>query len=1169
MADNCRELKVLLNNRQKLMEAFKSTDLNILCNELLSGQVLTKGTAKAFDSLDHDKVDLRLRVRYILQQICKRVREKAMVCDSLLVILWNSDVVSERVRNTGRDIRNQLDSLRGGTEADTSLVEEDLFVLMDILSECSSKWDDVGLSLGLPNSVIEGIGKDHDSVNSKLRVVLSKWLTGRYLPVTLTKLENALGSNLVQENFLAYNLKEKFRVSKDRYCVPPTKKQRLEPLFRIEYQSRDIEVTDGKSVLLEVQVTSSEPVVYRWMKDSKLLSESGMYSGTDSDILVIHRASQETRGNYTCNITNGVEYLSSEDIILSVAFCKDKRHLLNRYSKLVEVSRDSWSLPTTSKFINLALIKEGGQLRKADRYFTKGDIDSILLRKEKVSYEEVFGKYESGSLIIVEGRPGSGKTTLACKIARDWAIKGNVIRYAEQIFLLPLRAYKKTTFIMNLFDNILKRAEDNDGEGFCFIFDGLDEWQQNDENDVIQSLLEKEYLPNAMVIVMSRPAATVAYRHEATKRIEVLGFSKEQVYEYIEMYPFEQFHISKKEIVTKLKAYLNVHTNVLHMCYLPVHAAMICFLYSLNGDNMPQTETQIYEYFTRSIILRKVQQKNRCAQLKSLHELPTEFSEHFKMICCLAFNMVCTSKQTMSEADLPFDSQSPPFSLLTIDRMAQSCGLDGVITFLHLTHQEYLAAYHIASLDSQKQSEVIKRLGDKEEMQTTWKFYCGLFSLGKSTTTHFEQLMRAMKTSHLYKVQCAYESQEHVFCNKVVEILSGTFSFNSHVITPSDFTAVKYFLETTTLPLSSFSMQMCTSNELQSQSKELESIDISSIIYESTPKRTITKMIKMFPAIVDKYFKLSAKDREEFKLKAKKTYYGLLSINLSNFGIDADTISDLLGYFSSGKSSILTSEYAKPLVKALQCSTLNLSRLDLSTNIFGSEGAAIIAKIIKHRTNLQGLNVSVNLIGSDGAVYLAEGLRWFTNLEYLNLSANNIGLKGEKAIAEAIQNLKLKIFNISWNSISTALLFADQSNLEILNVSATNIGSACGRGELIFSSSLKVLNLSQNSIDSNGAAMIAKALKPCTELSELILSCNNIGFEGAMAIADNVSTNLRVLDLSHNQIGDHSFEIAKKLERYPDIKLNLSHNAISSLDHIEGQDVADEIKSLVAYLSHD
>ena len=60
-------------------------------------------------------------------------------------------------------------------------------------------------------------------------------------------------------------------------------------------------------------------------------------------------------------------------------------------------------------------------------------MDAILESKEVVEYEEVFREYREGALVLVEGRPGSGKTTLVegrpgsgkttlvYKVTRDWA----------------------------------------------------------------------------------------------------------------------------------------------------------------------------------------------------------------------------------------------------------------------------------------------------------------------------------------------------------------------------------------------------------------------------------------------------------------------------------------------------------------------------------------------------------------------------------------------------------------------------------------------------------------------------------------------------------------------------------------------------------------------------
>ncbi len=1162
------ELKVLLDNRVKLIETFKSVDLKKLSKKLLSHQILSKSTSLAFNSMD-DNVDAKVKARFLFQQIYRRIQDKSDRYDKLLSVISESEAgVNDNLRIMGTTIMNQMARLGCSTDEKEWLAEADILPLMNTLSSCEDKWNRIGRSLNLPQSMIDSIDKENYTLNDKLCAVLNKWLSGNYAPMTLDRLETVLNTPHVHENTLAYNLKDTFQNFKELLGAPATKRIKLEPSFSIEYQSTDIEVHDGKSVILEVSVNSCSLVTYQWMKDNEPLSDGKVYSNTDNDILLVHRAYQDTAGSYICKIECPGEHLSTQAIILSVSYSKEKNRLLNRYAKLSEIAKDSWFLPTTSKFINLALIKESGQSDNASRHVAMGDFSTILQRKEKVTYDQVFGKYESGAFILVEGRPGSGKTTLACKIARDWARKGNVLQYVEHVFLLPLRGYKNRSTVKELFHSMLNKAKENDGQSFCFILDGLDEWQgEQEKDDKIEELLQMETVPNAMLIVTSRPAKTIDYRDKASKRIEVLGFSTEHIYEYVEAYSFDKTPKLNELMVTKLKTYLLLHTNLLYMCYLPVHAAMICFLYKRFQDSMPQTETQIYEHFTCAVILRKLQQVNRSAQLKQLSGLDDESSKNFKDICQLAFDMVCDSRQTVNTTDLPFDSQSPSFSLLTMDKIAESYGQEGVITFLHFTHQEYLAAYHIAGMTSEEQTQAIIKYGASDNMLATWKFYCGISTNSEGNMSHFENLMKAMKANHLYKIQCAYESQEKLFCNKIAELLSGTFSFNSHVITPGDFTAIKFLLENTTHPLFSFSMQMCTSHELQSESKELESVEISDLLYEATPKKTIEKMVKIFPSIVDKYFKLSSKHRKEFMEGAKKAYYGLLSINLSNFGIDPSTISDLLGYFSKGKSTILTSEYAVPLVQALKCPTLNLSRLDLSSNTFGPEGAAIIASIIQFRSNLQGLNISVNLIGSEGAKYLSDGIRHFTNLEYLNLSANNIGFEGEKAVADAIQHIELQIFNISWNSISTVQLFEYQSKLKVLNLAATNIEAACKRGELVFSSTLEELNLSQNSIDCEGAIMVAKALKPCSELTKLILSCNFIGYKGAEAIANIVTFKVQVLNLSRNQIGEQCSAIAKKLDKFSNLKLDMRHNVCNSLDRVEGQEVADEIKRLVRYLA--
>ena len=148
---------------------------------------------------------------------------------------------------------------------------------------------------------------------------------------------------------------------------------------------------------------------------------------------------------------------------------------------------------------------------------------------------------------------------------------------------------------------------ESQGNEVCFIFDGLDEYLQcGNCVSVVDAIVDEQFLPRACVVVTSRPITTADLKRECliTRHVEVVGFSKKDILKYIDSFPFTS-GMAEKSTSARLKFYLELNHNILHMCYLPLLAAMICFIYQFN-EVLPSTETKVFEEFTRLIVLRSL-----------------------------------------------------------------------------------------------------------------------------------------------------------------------------------------------------------------------------------------------------------------------------------------------------------------------------------------------------------------------------------------------------------------------------------------------------------------------------------------------------------------------------------------------------------------------------------
>ena len=1075
--------------RENFESLFEEEDLVKLCCNF---GVISTEVKNKLEGLDPDKKRLpsKVRVRYLLQQVCDNCRQDGQVYDKFLRVLRELKLT---VKEEGGFEENKVCKWAASV-GERCLNEQDIPSLLEFITEYHL-WEEIGIGLGLPQSVIEQC-REHSRYVLRLSSVFLEWMKlagcDGVKPATLDSLREVLSSKTVglmcRAGMLAAGEK----------CGGHTQEIEESVMPDVIFQSVDVELLEGKSTLLEIGIAGSGEVSYEWSKDGQPLSEGSEFSDVSSNFLFINGASQHIIGKYSCTITNGRETLCSSEINVKVIYLPEKEHLLEHYFSMKD---DQQCNPT---FVNLVLIKQKAKSR-CD-YTIRGDVDDVLEGKEVAEYREIFRNYKKGELVLIEGRPGSGKTTLVHKITQDWAHGKPILLGAQYVFLVTLRHlnYNKRdqslSGIIEIFydSEKIRRIVEHDlrdfgGKGACIIIDGLDEYQNKREDSVIFQLMNKKVLRSSMVIVASRPVATHSLRDKCSRRVEVVGFTKEQISKYVETYPFESSSGEASDMVSKMMKFLNKHPNVHHMCYLPVLAKILCFLFNNKGDSIPQRESQIYEEFTLSKINRH-KQNNKQLLMQSLEELQGDDKLQFDSICRLAFEMIINSQQVVSKREAQktlYSTEGSFYSLLTVEHISERLyTVEEVYTFHHLTFQEYLAARHLASLSEEEQVHIISKYKwsrTDDVLRNVRKFYCGVVKFTEVTfhreSEFLSNLLGNEIVSFIYSIQCAFESKQMEICNYMTSTGAISLDYYSHV-TVSDFSALGYVLSTASTTVSELclgSYNLC--------------IGGASALLSSFSQRAIRNM---------KVLRYRTKRLQENHEEMNQLLSGLSSIEELE-----------LKHYNLCRSSVLI----------------------LTRNV----------RLLKLKT-IKLLHVLISF--SDPEV-----------LQLLKLGSSNVKIyySCENVEDYSTSNKFFKhalCSGVFYQANDISCLYAYNSN-EICSVPPerfshctdivlVNCGVDDNRADILTSniqaSVLEKLVLDFNRISDSGIKALAEHLASSSVLQVFSVQCNFIRDSGAAALASSIAgiRSLRRLDLQGNGIGDEGVvAIAKAAKETPGLDLYL------------------------------
>ena len=770
-----------------------------------------------------------------------------------------------------------------------------------------------------------------------------------------------------------------------------------------------------------------------------------------------------------------------------------------------------------------------------------------IFQPDFTSYVEIL--VESPKFILIEGAPGIGKTVLAKKIAYLWA-KRELLTNVNILFLLFLRDPKLQVITTpeQLIQYVSSKYLDEEQIKSCLkqimglqigiVMDGFDEYPiELRKKSFIADLMRGKVFSTSVVVLTSRPTATLSLHNKVDRRVEILGFAQEERDKYI------CESLDSLEERKQLQDYLKCQPIINGLVYVPLHLAVLLYLFKFQSK-LPETLTEMNELFILHTIYRSLSKDELIPTgpvtvVLSINGLQKEILDIVKGLSRLAFiglqkNQLVFSYDEIEENSPEIKSDMPGafngFGLLQVVQYLpkRGAGVTTSFNFLHFTMQEFLAAYHVSNVmvnPCSQQLLLMERTFWDDVYKFMWVMYVGINGVDSRTFMLF--LYKGQSGSEIRKLKLSNEIKSdkikclHLFqcfmeakSKKVPKEVSNIF-YNNEI----DFHGLQllpHHISSLTLYISKYSLQLETLNL-----RDCHIGDVGMSILEH-----------YFTANPDKAVSIKHID-----------LFGNNSILLWN------VYCAIFGQQNLTKLnwSLLTRVNVEEIVTVMNNNT-TVQSLNISNNHFKNDDAERLAEVLSSNTTLQELDFSNNNITTRGAVAVSKYLYKNAKLQRLKMSWNNHFINTGDAAISFSHSYRLRspdvqiVANILCKNETVSKL--DLSRNKIFNNGAESISKCieCNR-------SLREIDISKNMISDVGFKKIAAALQKNHVIQKFNISHNRISDSGAITMSECLKDNntLQELDISHNKICNTGFiSIGKTLQINVSLQmLNISYNEIS------------------------